>query len=102
MADNVLSDLFSAIAAAIKEKNGETDLKYKPAEFPEKIADLDVSGGTGGSELIIASGEFTPSAAQVKIQHNLGVMPDVFAIFATATGMLSSTVNTSGQMVNPS
>lgn len=34
---NVLGELFSDIANAIREKTGETDTKMKPIDFPEKI-----------------------------------------------------------------
>lgn len=40
---NVLAELFFDIAEAIREKNGETGVKYSPSEFPEKIANI--SGG---------------------------------------------------------
>lgn len=45
---NVLGELFGNIAAAIREKTGDT-ATMKPAQFPEKISAIEVGGGSGGS-----------------------------------------------------
>lgn len=44
---NVLATLFKDIANAIRDKTGESDeVLIKPKEFPQKIMDISVSGGT--------------------------------------------------------
>lgn len=47
---NVLGELFSNIANAIREKTGDS-ATMKPAEFPEKISGIEVGGGSGGGTL---------------------------------------------------
>ena len=47
---NALGTLFSDIAEAIREKNGEEGT-MKPAQFPEKISALETGGGSGGGSL---------------------------------------------------
>lgn len=47
---NALGTLFSDIANAIRDKNGET-VTMKPAEFPAKIAAIETGGGSGGGSL---------------------------------------------------
>ena len=44
---NVLGELFGNIAAAIREKTGDT-ATMKPNEFPAKISGIEVGGGSGG------------------------------------------------------
>lgn len=44
---NQLETLFSEIAGAIRQKNGETGT-MKPVEFPAKIAAIEAGGGSGG------------------------------------------------------
>lgn len=46
---NVLGDLFKDIANAIREKSGETS-SMKPAEFPEKILEIEGGGDTAVSD----------------------------------------------------
>ena len=46
MADNVLGTLFGDIADAIRTKTGDT-AKMKPNEFPAKILEIEVGGGSG-------------------------------------------------------
>ncbi len=94
MADNVLSSLFLSIADAIRSKNGETGVLYSPAEFPGKIEKLDVGGGNSGDggEWISAEGSFTAEATSATIEHNLGVVPDIFGVFMSTMGPISNLV----------
>lgn len=44
---NALKTLFFEIAQAIRDQNGDPpEVKYKPVEFPQKIADISGGGGT--------------------------------------------------------
>ena len=71
---NVLGELFGDIASAIREKTGDT-ATMKPAEFPDKIAAIEVGGGSGGT-FVVARGSFTPtSTTAYKLTHGLGVVP---------------------------
>ena len=47
---NVLGELFRNIAAAIREKTGDT-ATMKPADFPAKIISIEAGGGGGGGSL---------------------------------------------------
>lgn len=79
---NVLGTLFGDIAAAIKAKNGEEGVKYKPVEFPGKIMALKGDATDSDKKLAVATGEFQITAAGVKkITHNLGVTPDIVVYF---------------------
>ena len=83
---SALSDLFAGIAAAIRDKNGETGT-MKPAQFPEKISALDVHSTTVKEGLQYNSGEFTPTnTSAVTINHRLGVVPDIVMVCATGLG----------------
>ena len=77
---NVLGTLFGEIANAIREKSGESGT-MKPAEFPDKIAQIVTGGGSG--ELKYKNG--TVSASNMSdittISHGLGVVPDMIAIY---------------------
>lgn len=77
---NVLGNLFSDIADAIRAKTGGTDT-MKPAEFPEQI--LSISGNSGSSESdewVCESGTFTPTKNIETITHKLGKIPDIFYV----------------------
>jgi hypothetical protein len=79
---NALATLFGDIAAAIKAKNGEEGVKYKPIEFPGKIMALKGDATDSDKKLAVATGEFQITAAGVKkITHNLGVTPDIVMYF---------------------
>ena len=56
---NALGTLFGDIAAAIREKTGDT-ATMKPAEFPSKISGIEVGGGSGGGSLP-AGVHYTPT-----------------------------------------
>lgn len=91
---NALSTLFGDIADAIREKSGETGT-MKPAEFPDKIAAIQVGGGSLSSNAVsFASGKFTASSNSMTINHNLGAVPDVvlivYATIASGTHLQSS------------
>ena len=76
---NALATLFGDIAAAIKAKNGEEGVKYKPIEFPAKIASIPEAKDT---KLTVRSGMYIPDSLNtVTITHNLGVLPDVVIVF---------------------
>ena len=77
---SVLSDLFAAIAAAIREKNGESGT-MKPADFPSKISAIPV--GTGGNkDLVFATDQVSvTSTSAMTIEHGLGVVPDIVVVF---------------------
>lgn len=61
---NVLGELFSDIAVAIREKTGET-ATMKPAEFSEKIAAIEVGGG--GSDVPFTTITVTAKRANVAL-----------------------------------
>jgi hypothetical protein len=93
---NALATLFGDIAAAIKAKNGEQDIKYKPIEFPGKILALKV-GESSDKKLAVANGEFQITTAGVrKITHNLGVTPDIVMYFLAYLDGNSSLTSSSG------
>lgn len=47
---NALTTLFGEIAQAIRDQNGDPEtVKYKPAQFPEKIANLSGGGSAAGT-----------------------------------------------------
>lgn len=71
---NVLGELFTDIASAIRDLTGESSsVKRKPTEFANKIREVAESGGTGSgdsgdadiSELKMTSGTFTPNTASI-------------------------------------
>lgn len=78
---SALGELFSNIAAAIREKNGETGT-MKPTKFPDKIRAL-VASGANNTGLKFKEGEFIPAGAGSgnTITHGMGVVPDVIVIF---------------------
>ncbi len=99
---NALATLFGDIAAAIKAKNGEEGVKYKPVEFPGKIMALTVAGAAN-TGLKYRSGTFTPNTSGGNtITHNMGVVPDVIVIFpcegGTMSGLLASIGFSQGAM----
>ena len=78
---NVLGTLFSDIASAIREKSGESGT-MKPAEFPDKIAALEVGGGSGGaSGITIKNMSFKPTSSIYTVTHNLGYIPDILIVW---------------------
>lgn len=77
---NVLGELFRNIAAAIREKTGDT-ATMKPADFPEKISNIEAGGG--GAK--IAVGTYEASTSKQTIAHNLGVVPDIVICTPTTT-----------------
>lgn len=70
---SALSDLFTGIAAAIREKSGET-ATMKPAEFPEKIAAIETGGGNSYK---LRTSVFKATDTIMTIDHNSGVVPDI-------------------------
>lgn len=96
MADNVLRELFSAIAFEIREGLGPIG-KIKPADFPAKTKEivdlLNSGGGTGGNtNYVVASGTFKAAGTGVEtITHNLGVVPDYFMIQWASLGKAPET-----------
>ena len=78
---NVLGTLFGEIADAIREKSGEGGT-MKPAEFPDKIAQI-VTGGGGSGDLKYNSGQVIDSAVSdiTTISHGLGVVPDMIIVY---------------------
>lgn len=78
---NALGSLFSDIAAAIRSKNGEEGT-MKPAEFPGKISAIETGGGVEATEgVLFATGLFTPTETPATVEHGLGVIPDMVAVF---------------------
>lgn len=79
MADNALTKLFRDIAQAIKDKTGNNE-KMAPADFPAKIAAIDIDNGTYADvKWVVKTGEFTPenTGDTVTVEHGLGVVPDI-------------------------
>lgn len=74
---NVLGELFADIATAIRSKTGDEGT-MKPMDFPAMISNI--SRDTTTMDLKIATGDFTPTNVSCEIQHNLGVIPDIFII----------------------
>jgi hypothetical protein len=97
MADNVLSALFQDQADAIREGLGDIG-KIKPAGFPAKTREIVALIGAGGSgdgsigEWVSAEGSFTAEATSETIEHNLGVVPDIFGVFMSTMGPISNLV----------
>lgn len=95
MGNNVLGDLFQDIAEAIRYQTGGTET-MKPMEFPDKIYEIVASGGDssgGGSlELSVATGTFTPTEKVMTVEHGMGIVPDIIAVFSDAAPV-SMTVN---------
>jgi hypothetical protein len=75
---NALGNLFREIAEAIRAKTGGSD-KMSPKDFPAQISGIQAGGG-GDIEWVFAKGSFTSSQTgkDVTVNHNLGVVPDVF------------------------
>lgn len=76
---NVLGELFSDIAEAIRGKTGDTGT-MKPAEFPEKIAGIEAGGGSGdsgdiNSRVYIGNLSMT-GTGMVRYSVNFGFDPD--------------------------
>jgi hypothetical protein len=79
---NVLSELFSGIADAIRGKTGSTD-KMAPADFPAAIEAIEIDNGTYAEvKWVSNTGTFKATSAgqSVVIEHGLGVVPDFIAI----------------------
>lgn len=78
---NVLGELFTDIASAIREKTGESsDVKMKPAEFADKI--LSIEGGGGGTLPAGLYWETMPINAPVKYwQFWLQYKGDIYAFY---------------------
>jgi hypothetical protein len=76
---NVLGTLFGDIANAIRSKTGNTG-KMSPADFPAQIEAIQT--GSSDFEWIVTSGTFTSAASgtDVIVEHNLGVVPDMFLL----------------------
>lgn len=83
---NVLGELFGNIAAAIREKTGDT-ATMKPAEFPDKISAIETGGG--GGTLVGARGSFTATGTTQTITHGLGTIP-LYAYFFPTSGLGAS------------
>lgn len=89
---NVLSELFVDIADAIRTKTGDTG-KMAPAAFPENILGIVTGGSSGaGGEWVSAEGSFTAETTSTTIEHNLGVVPDIFGVFMSTMGPISNLV----------
>lgn len=73
---SALSDLFAGIAAAIREKTGETGT-MKPAQFPEKIAGISTAPG---ASYTFKSGSVKGNGGILTVEHNMGQVPDVIII----------------------
>jgi hypothetical protein len=76
---NVLGELFGDIASAIREKTGDT-ATMKPAEFPEKIAGIEVGGGSGGSAKVFSGYITGNSSMDTRYNVNFGFVPDVILV----------------------
>lgn len=65
---NALGELFGDIASAIREKTGDAE-KMKPAQFPEKISEIetgaDVSGVTATAEDVLNGKKFVDAGGNV-------------------------------------
>jgi hypothetical protein len=82
---NALGTLFKDIADAIREKTGEPEsVKFKPAQFPEKIASLSVGGGGGSivEGLTFAKGDFKSTEDVHTVTHDLGYVPDILIVYS--------------------
>ena len=78
----------------------EATIKKPEALIPENIAEgIDIAGiiGTfaGGAEPLIAFGTFQTSAGRTMVEHNLGVVPDVFIACAQSSSGTLSNLTTS-------
>lgn len=81
---NVLGELFGDIANAIREKTGDT-ATMKPAEFPDKIAAIEVGGSSGGSAAIQFKKdrfEVTSPTQGMRISVDIGFKPDYLVVYA--------------------
>ena len=71
----------SAIGDAIRAKTGGTD-KLLPADMATAISGITTGGGGGG--LYTAGTVYGSGSGPVTVQHNLGVIPDLFLIYCPA------------------
>lgn len=78
---NALGTLFGDIAAAIREKNGETGT-MKPAEFPDKISAIETGGGSTESSVQYKYLAFTATSQTIgqRITLDIGFKPDILYI----------------------
>ena len=80
---NVISDLFSSIADAIRSKTGRQN-KMSPSDFPTEIASILTSG-----QWKIAQGSMTTSSNNMlTITHNLEAIPDIVYVHVSGTTSL--------------
>ena len=91
---NVLGELFSDIAASIRDGLGYQGT-MKPAQFPGKIDEIvallsediesrpPMDGVVSGSSLKIERGYIKPESdrTRVTVEHGLGVMPDLIVVY---------------------
>jgi hypothetical protein len=91
---NVLGELFSDIAASIRDGLGYQGT-MKPAQFPGKIDEIvallsediesrpPMDGVVSGSSLKIERGYIKPESdrTRVTVEHGLGVMPDLVVVY---------------------
>ncbi len=88
-----LTDKLSAIGNAIREKTGDTGLLTLDA-MPEAIASI--GGALPDSITKLDGGSFTPAAtistSDMKIQHNLGVIPKVAIVWCDGESVPNDSV----------
>ena len=84
----VLTDYLSAIADAIRSKDGSTEA-IPAKDFPQRILNIP-SGGSGGSsgsgesgDINLAFGRFTPTqnTTTVTVAHGLNVIPNFAVVY---------------------
>lgn len=75
---SALGDLFSDIAGAIRYKNGEEGVTYKPAEFPGKI--MGIVSAT--RNVVMKHGTFMGNGGVCTVEHGLSVVPDLLIVYA--------------------
>lgn len=76
---NVLGTLFGEIAGAIREKTGETGT-MKPAEFAQKIADLQIGGGSDGVQIYQKMHSIN-GAYNSRVSVDFGFKPDLLILY---------------------
>jgi hypothetical protein len=83
MAEYLIQDsTLTAIADAVRSKTGDTGL-IPVGEMAAKIGALAVGGGANGT-WVFNTGSFVASADSHTIDHGLGIVPDVVAVWATS------------------
>ena len=90
---NVLGELFAEIANAIRGKTGE-DGTMRPIDFPARISNISTRDVSGMS-LKFVKDDFKPTSTEYVIEHNLGVIPDIFIV----TEYTHSTEQKTGNML---